>query len=246
MDVLDRATGYRQLAETVGLCLWHHVFKLGANVIDPAGDLEQHIGRLLARRILEHFGCPVRVAGLEHVERLERYGIASTHASFLDWAVLLGHFPVPVRFVAKRELIHVPVIGNYLRLRGVLIDRSKGEDAKAAIARAAREDLPWPILIFPEGTRSPDGAIGKFKPGGLRLLVEAGRSIVPVRISGTYEALSRNDVALRPRPLELLIGEAVPPDFGGSVEAVLAEVERRVRGLGAGGCGRAGRGASAL
>ncbi|MBN1773006.1 MAG: 1-acyl-sn-glycerol-3-phosphate acyltransferase [Deltaproteobacteria bacterium] len=235
MDVLDRATGYRQLAECVGLCLWHHVFKLGANVIDPAGDLEQQIGRLLARRILEHFGCPVRVAGLEHLAGLTRYGIASTHASFLDWAVLLGHFPAPLRFVAKRELVHVPVIGDYLRLRGILIDRSKGEDAKAAITRAAREDLPWPILIFPEGTRSFDGRIGRFKPGGLRLLVEAGRTIVPVRILGTYEALSRHDRSLRPRSLELLIGEAVPPGFGGGVEATLAEVERRVRGLGVGG-----------
>lgn len=234
MDVIVRLTGMRQLTECVGLCLWHHVFKLGANVIDPAGDLEQHIGRLLARRILEHFQCPVRVAGLEHVTRLDRYGIASTHASFLDWAVLLGHFPAPVRFVAKRELIHVPVIGNYLRLRGILIDRSKGEDAKAAIKRALQDGVPWPILIFPEGTRSPDGGIGKFKPGGLRLLVEAGRSVVPVRIRGTYEALSRHDRALRPRPLELLVGAPVPPDFGGSVEATLAEVERRVRALGEG------------
>ncbi len=235
MDVLARAIGYRQLAETVGLCLWHHVFKLGANVIDPAGDLEQHIGRLLARRILAHFRCPVRVEGLEHLAGLGRYGIASTHASLLDWAVLLGYFPAPVRFVAKRELIHLPVIGNYLRLRGILIDRSKGEDAKAAIARALRDDLPWPLLIFPEGTRSRDGGIGRFKPGGLRLLAEAGRSIVPVRIRGTYEALSRHDQALRPGPLEMLVGEPVPPDFGGSVEATLAEVERRVRALGSGG-----------
>ncbi|NMC69091.1 MAG: 1-acyl-sn-glycerol-3-phosphate acyltransferase [Myxococcales bacterium] len=230
-DLTTRLHGLRQLAECTGLCLWHHLFKLGANVIDPAGDIEQLIGRILARRILEHLGCPVRTEGLEHVAGLTRYGVASTHASYLDWAVLLGYFPAPLRFVAKRELVHVPVIGNYLRLRGILIDRSRGEDARAAIARAAREDIPWPILIFPEGTRSRDGSIGKFKPGGLRLLVEAGRPIVPVRIRGTYEALSRHDRAVRPRPLEMLVGAPVPPDFGG-VEAVLAEVERRVRALG--------------
>jgi len=231
-DLSTRLLGIRQLAECTAICVWHHLFKLGANVIDPSGDIEQIIGRILARRILDHLGCPVRTAGLEHVAGLERYAVASTHASYLDWAVLLGYFPAPLRFVAKRELLRVPVIGDYLRLRGILIDRARGEDARAAIARAAREDIPWPILIFPEGTRSWDGSIGRFKPGGLRLLAEAGRPIVPVRIRGTFEALSRHDRAVRPRPLEMLVGAPVPPDFGGSVEAVPAEVERRVRALG--------------
>jgi 1-acyl-sn-glycerol-3-phosphate acyltransferase len=149
--------------------------------------------------------------------------------------VLLGYFPDPVRFIAKRELAAVPVIGDYLRLRGILIDRRRGVGAREAIAAALADRHPWPILIFPEGTRTPDGTVQPFKPGGLRLIAAAGRPLVPVAVRGTFAAWPRHAKALRPGGhLELVIGAPVRPADYPSVEAALAEVERRVRALAAG------------
>jgi 1-acyl-sn-glycerol-3-phosphate acyltransferase len=221
----------RQMSELLALCGYYHLFKLGGNLIDgPEGVLEQRIGQLLARRLLRHLDLQVEVSGEKWVRDLQRYCVVSSHASHVDWAVLLGYFPSPLRFIAKKELARVPVIGSYLRLRGVLIDRSQGLDATQAIARAARDGQPWPILIFPEGTRSPDGTIRPFKTAGLRVLAEAGLSMVPVCILGTYEVFPRYARVIQTgRRLRLVIGEPVHPADYPSVSEAVAEVERRVR-----------------
>jgi 1-acyl-sn-glycerol-3-phosphate acyltransferase len=220
------------MAEVFAIAGYYHLHKLAANLIDRAeGVLEHRISQLLARRLLSHFGYRVELSGAERLEGLERYCVVSTHGSHLDWAVLLGHFPSPLRFIAKRELATMPVIGDYLRLRGVLIDRSRGPQALATIRAAASDGQPWPILIFPEGTRSRDGAIAPFRAGGLRVLAEAGLALVPVRISGTFEAFPRHAALLRTGgTFRLAIGAPVRPDHG-SLDERLALVEARVRAL---------------
>jgi 1-acyl-sn-glycerol-3-phosphate acyltransferase len=231
MDLREQLLGLRQMARMLGIGAGYHLVKLAGNLIDAdQGVIEQHISQLLARRLLQELQLTVEVRGAEKVKHLERCCVACSHASHLDWAVLLGFYPTPLRFIAKRELVRVPVVGSYLRLRGVMIDRSKGIDAKRAIAAAARDGQVWPILIFPEGTRSPDGELKPFKRGGLRLLVEAGLTVVPVRIHGTYEAYPRHALAIRTGlPLKLIIADPVRPEDHASVEDVMAEVERRVR-----------------
>ncbi len=126
----------------------------------------------------------------------------------------------------------MPVIGNYLRLRGVLIDRKRGKTAKDAIKAAAHDGQPWPILIFPEGTRSPDGQVQPFKAGGLRILVEAGRQVVPVSISGTYDSFPRQAKYIKTGvPLRMSIGEPVRPSDFATPDDAIVEIERRARAL---------------
>jgi len=231
MNVGEQLLGVSQVARVLGIGVGYHLVKLAGNIIDgDEGAIEHRVSQLLARRVLRELRLTVEVSGVEKVKGLERCCVACSHASHLDWAVLLAYYPSPLRFIAKRELAGMPVVGSYLRLRGVLIDRSKGIDARQAIAAAARDGQPWPILIFPEGTRSPDGQLKPFKRGGLRLLVEAGLTVVPVRIHGTYEAYPRHALAIRTGlPLKLIIADPVRPEDHASVEDVMAEVERRVR-----------------
>jgi 1-acyl-sn-glycerol-3-phosphate acyltransferase len=204
----------------------------GALIDEEEGVLEHHISHLLGRKLLSHLKMEVTVEGSENVEGLERYAVVSTHASYLDWAVLLGYFPLPVRFIAKRELIWIPVIGSFLKTRGILIDRKRGVDAKEAIRRATRVAQPWPILIFPEGTRSPDGKVHPFKRGGLRILVDAGLSLVPVCIQGTFDAFPRHATAIKTGcKLLMKVGQPVLPPDPPDREWMMAEVERRVRAL---------------
>lgn len=216
----------------LGLSGYHHIFRVAGEIIDgEQGVVEQRVSQLLGQRILERLDMDVTVTGLEHVPKDRRYCVVSTHASYLDWAVILGHFPKPVRFIAKKELARVPVIGSYLRSRGVLIDRAKGIDAARAIEAATHDDVPWPILIFPEGTRSSDGRLQPFKPKGLKILAEAGLLMVPVAITGTYDAFPRDALYIqRGRSIALHIGEPVDPGELG-VDAAVSEVERRIRAL---------------
>jgi 1-acyl-sn-glycerol-3-phosphate acyltransferase len=231
MELGRELRSLRQVTELLGIASAYHLVKLAGNLIDrEEGVIEHRISQLLARRILRHLEMHVEVTGAEKVRGLERYAVASTHASHLDWAVLLAHFPSPLRFIAKKELAGVPVIGNYLRLRGVLIDRKRGIDSRHAIAAAVNDGQPWPILIFPEGTRSHDGAVGPFRTGGLRIIVKAGLPLVPVCILGTFKALPRGSRLVQTgRRLRMIICDPVRPQDFPSVEATLAELERRMR-----------------
>ncbi len=233
MNLLRELKAVHQMGSLLAIATGYHLVKLAANQIDSEdGVLEQHVSQLLARRLLRQVKLEVDVRGAEQVEGLERYCVVCSHASHADWAVLLAHFPSPLRFIAKQELSSFPVIGHYLRRRGILIDRSKGHTARDAIIGALGDGEPWPILIFPEGTRSHDGTLGPFRKGGLRLLAEGGRPMVPVCIRGTFEALPRGTHLVHgDRLLRMVIGEPVRPGDYPSVDAALAEVERRMRAL---------------
>ncbi len=232
MDLKEELVRYGQACEALGIVSYYHLFKLMGNIVDgEEGIIEHRVSQLVARSLLRHMDLTVEVSGLDNVHGMKHYCVVCSHASHVDWAVLLGFFPSPLRFIAKKELVAVPVIGSYLRLRGILIDRSKGDNAKKAIRRAARDDSPFPILLFPEGTRSPDGEIKKFKTGGLRIMIDEGLVMVPVRITGTFEAFSRHARHIKTGGhLRMMVGEPVDPKD--DPQWAMDEVERRVNTLG--------------
>lgn len=227
-EELERGT---QALHMLGVAGYYHLFKLMGNIIDgEEGVLEHRVSQLFARTALRRLGMEVECSGTDKARGLARYAVVCSHASHLDWAVLLGYYPTPLRFIAKKELARVPVIGSYLKLRGILIDRKKGLDAKQAVKRAAEDQQPWPILIFPEGTRSQDGTLQPFKPGGLRLLAGAGRALVPVCITGTFEVFPRSAKYIKHGGrLRMVVGDPVDPADHDTVDQALAEVERRMR-----------------
>ncbi|NVB42877.1 1-acyl-sn-glycerol-3-phosphate acyltransferase [Pseudenhygromyxa sp. WMMC2535] len=202
------------------LISWFHVFKLIGNIIDRRdGVIEQHIARLMSRRILEVVRMNVHVEGEENCRGLEHYALASNHLSYLDWVLILAHFPHSVSFIAKRIVTLMPVFGSYLRNRGVLIDRRKGVSARTVIREAAQSS-PWPLVIFPEGTRSQDGELKPFKRAGIRILAEEGRKLLPVVLLGTFEALGKDDRAIRTRRrLGMIILPPLDPQELGVEEA---------------------------
>lgn len=203
-----------------GLISWFHLFKLSGNLIDRrAGVIEQHIARLMSRRILEVLDMKVTVEGLEHAKHIENYAVASNHLSYLDWVLILAEFPNSVSFIAKRMVTLMPVFGSYLRNRGVLIDRRKGQTARSVIDAAAGTS-PWPLLIFPEGTRSPDGNLQPFKRAGIRILADHGLKLLPIVLFGTYKALAKDARVLTTGcRLHMIILPPIDPKQVGAVEA---------------------------
>lgn len=211
---LNRAYQFTKLFSTA---LWYGFNRrLGGWIDHEEGILEQRVASLMCRKMLSDFGLSVTVEGAENLEKIDRrYAIISNHLSYLDWVIHLAAFPSPPAFIAKKEVTWYPVIGPYLQSRGVLIDRKAGFGARQAIAAAAKADQRWPILIFPEGTRSPDGELKEFKRGGMTVIAEANMPMVPVVILGSHEAFPKGKPTIRPnRRIKLIIGEPVEPgDF---------------------------------
>lgn len=147
-------------------------------------------------------GASVDVRGLENVDFSQNYVVVSNHQSMLDISLLSEHLrPLHPRYVSKVELARgVPGVSYNLRRGGsALIDRKNGAQAKSAIAEITRRvrEEKLTVVIFPEGTRSKNGQMKPFKPGGLRELLRGapGVPVLPVTSYGGSLLFSR---ALKP------------------------------------------------
>lgn len=116
--------------------------------------------------------------------------VVSNHASAAD-PVLLSFLPLDMRFVAKEELFHAPLVGWHLRLAGDIPLRRGDRASASAMTGACVDTLAHglSVMIFPEGTRSRDGALGRFRDGAFRVALAAGAPILPVALHGTTRCL---------------------------------------------------------
>ena len=118
--------------------------------------------------------------------RRRPYVVVANHESSAD-PFLLCWLPFEMRWVAKVSLFKLPIIGWLLRLGGdIKLLRGDGTSVRAMLAEArATLDTGLPVMIFPEGTRSPDGSLQRFKDGAFHLAIEAGVPVLPLAIEGT-------------------------------------------------------------
>jgi len=160
------------------------------------------LGPIWSRCILKACGIEVEVEGLEKIDRNGSYVLISNHLSNFDIFVILAALPLTIRFVAKKELLRLPIFGQALALSNhIVIDRSNPEEAIARINTrvAERSGGSFCILFFAEGTRSPDGKVHAFKKGGVSLAIRTGLPIVPMSISGTRKFLPKGQAIIHPR-----------------------------------------------
>jgi 1-acyl-sn-glycerol-3-phosphate acyltransferase len=132
----------------------------------------------------------------------------------VDIWVLLAVLPGTVRFLAKRELLRVPLFGWAMAAAGhIPINRRKLQSAFGSYETAARMvRAGTSAIVFGEGTRSRLGRLLPLKKGPFVLAIEAGVPIVPVYIAGTYDVLPKGRVALRRRPITVCLAEPIPTD----------------------------------
>ncbi len=128
-----------------------------------------------------------RVEGLEHIEKDKPYVIVINHQSMVD-IMMLYLVPMTFRWVSKREVYRIPFIGRFLLLHGdITIDRKQGSKAMRKVMEKGQMWLGRGVSVsmFPEGTRSKDGEIHRFKAGAFALAKEAGVGILPVVMDGS-------------------------------------------------------------
>ena len=171
------------------LCL---VLSAVALVVCWPFDRRRHVVHELSRLLVRLFyAVPPRwsrrIEGLEKIDRTKRYVILINHNSMFDIPILY-FVPLDFRWVSKREVWKIPFFGQLLFLHGdILIDRGRRAEA---MTRLLREGSLWldrgvSVAIFPEGTRSKDGEIHRFKAGAFQLAREAGAELLPVVLDGT-------------------------------------------------------------
>ncbi len=163
------------------------------------------------------FGIRRKLEGWETLPEAIRNGAPviffGNHASLLDPPLLISTLPDHPVFIAKKELGRVPVLGTAIKLAGfILIDRGHQRQAYASLQDAAlRIRAGQSVAIFPEGTRTTDGAVQPFKRGSFHLALEASVPLVPLAIRGGREILPKGSWRTKGGPYVLTVGDPLDP-----------------------------------
>lgn len=179
-----------------------------------APQIEEPLLREWMRGVLRWSGVDLTVDGLEHLDPAGRYVTVSNHQSLFDVPCINTALPVPVRFVAKRSLLKVPVFGPAMRAVGTVdIDRQDRQDT----ARRLREaqggvGRKCSIHFFAEGTRSQDGRLRAFKKGAAAMALSLQVPLVPLAVFGTRFIYPKGTfTGLKPGTAHVSIGRPIPP-----------------------------------
>ena len=175
-------------------------------------------------------GVRVRTRGLENLDPRRQYIFMSNHRSGADIvAIGCALWPFQIRFVAKKELLKVPVFGWGLwALKNIVIDRSNHLQAVRSYKVAGeRIRRGISVVVFPEGTRGVGETLLPFKKGGFVLAVETGTPIAPIAVVGTAAVLAKNSLKIESGEVEVRIG--APIETAGVALAEKDQIVRRVR-----------------
>ena len=196
--------------------IWLYTLVLGllalpGGLFDSSGRRLHWFSRTWSWLIMKTTLSPVKVIGLDQIDTTKPHVYAVNHASAMDIPVLYVYLPFQFRIVFKKELLAYPVVGWQLKRSGqVCIDQQKPTNSIAAIRSAVKSlKAGMPLVIYPEGGRTPDGEIKPFLPGAFFLAIKAQVDIVPVALIGTYELLPMDTYHIKCRPLEMRVGEPI-------------------------------------
>jgi 1-acyl-sn-glycerol-3-phosphate acyltransferase len=197
--------------------VWLYTIVLGLVAL-PAGMFDR-TGRRLhwfsyawSWLIMKTIVSPVKVTGLDKIDTSKPFVYAANHASALDIPVLYVNLPFQFRIAFKKELLAYPIVGWQLKRSGQICLDQQNPSRSVGSIRSALKGLKagMPLVIFPEGGRTPDGEIKPFLPGAFFLAIKAQVEIVPVALVGTYELLPMDTYHIKCRPLEMRVGEPIP------------------------------------
>jgi len=181
-------------------------------LLGRSGRWPSFFQRLWAQWLLRTNGIRLKLQGMENLQKDQSYILVSNHASILDIPAIIYASPFPVRFFAKKSLLWFPIFGWFLSLAGhIVIDRQSAPSALKSLKRASsflKKGIS--IVVFPEGTRTPDGEVKEFKRGAFLLAQHSKFPVVPVCVSGTYQILPRQGWCFLPGTVCIRMGEPIP------------------------------------
>jgi 1-acyl-sn-glycerol-3-phosphate acyltransferase len=197
--------------------------------VDSSGDLGHRCARAWAWLILRTTGVRVDVRGLEHIDPRCSYVFAANHQSIYDIPIVFWSLPLQLRIIAKASLGRFPFLGWHLQRTGhLLIDRTNpGAGVLKRMARLVSGARS--LVVFPEGTRSLDGHVGRFKGGTFLLAIDADLPVVPLSIARSRFVMMKGRLMTCPGDVTLTVH---PPITTAGVSREQArELAERVRAI---------------
>ena len=182
-----------------------------SSLFDRDGRIQHWFAHTWAKMILKILGVRVKQQGLENVDYSRPAVYAANHLSALDIPVLYATLPIQFRILAKKELFAYPFLGWHLRRSGqIAVDQSDARASLRSLNRAGetlREGMP--LVVFPEGGRSPNGELQPFMGGAFYSALKAQVPVVPIVITGVRELLPMNSFHVLPGEADVLYCHAV-------------------------------------
>jgi len=216
---------YTAVLGTVGIALC---------LVVPGGSAFMPLARLWSRLILKTYGVGFRPVYDKALDPTRPCVYIANHQSQFDIPSLFLSMPCDFRMVAKRELLYIPIFGWALWLAGfIFIDRRDRDRAIRRLDRTLRKiRRGTSVVVFAEGTRSPDGRLLPFKKGGFVLALKAEVPIVPVSIRGGHRILPKGSLRVRPGTIDVVFGAPIPTSAfsspSRSKEELIMEVRARI------------------
>lgn len=182
-----------------------------AGLFNPYSNFSNGVVRTWAKSLLWASGIKVHVLGREKLDLRQPVVYMANHQSTFDILATVVAIPGTVRFIAKKELFRIPVFAQGMRMVGMIsIDRGNSKEAQKSLADTAqRMKQGVSVIIFPEGTRSRDGKIHRFKKGGFVLAIKGKFPIVPLVIRGSFGIMRKKSLKVGKGRIEIEFLEPV-------------------------------------
>ncbi|MFB3854995.1 MAG: lysophospholipid acyltransferase family protein [Vicinamibacterales bacterium] len=195
---------------------------VASSLYDSRGRFAHGCARLWSWLILATTGVAVHVYGLGRLDPGRTYVFVSNHQSIYDIPIVFSTLPYQVRIIAKQSLARFPFLGWHLSRTGhMLVDRSRPDRARIFRRWSDLVSEGLSLIVFPEGTRSMDGTVGRFKAGSVLLAMQVGLPIVPISIVNSRCVMRKGRMMTRPGHVDLVIHDVI--ETSGNRETTVEE-----------------------
>jgi 1-acyl-sn-glycerol-3-phosphate acyltransferase len=205
---------------------------IGSSVFEKRGYFAHWCARTWSRLILGTTGVHVTVRGLERLVPGRTYVFVANHQSIYDIPILFWSLPYQLRIIAKASLGRFPFLGWHLRRTGHMLVNRRRPDREAIFGWASRLTAQGlSLIVFPEGTRSRSGRVGRFKRGSFYLALAGGLPVVPISVVGSRHVMLKGRLATYPGRVRVVVHDPIdtsaladvdPAVFAERVKAVIA------------------------
>jgi 1-acyl-sn-glycerol-3-phosphate acyltransferase len=200
-----------------------------AGLLSRTGNLAFSISKIWAYTMLAVSFVRTEIKNKEKIQQGTSYIIISNHQSLYDIIALVTALGIQYRWFIKKEILKIPIFGYALYAsRNIFIDRVNTASAIESINKGI-DRLPKgvSVMVFAEGTRSPDGQIHEFKKGGFVTAVRRKIPILPVTVNGSRRVLPKGSLVVKPGKIQVVIGD--PIDTSGYTADTVQELIDKTR-----------------
>jgi len=210
---------------TVILC----IFIIPAGMLSRTGNLAFSLSKLWAYTMLAVSFVRTGIKNKDKIQKGTSYIIISNHQSHYDIITLVTRLDIQFRWIIKKEILKIPIFGYGLNAsRNIFIDRTNTNSAIDSINKGF-DRLPRgvSVMVFAEGTRSPDGQIHEFKKGGFVAAVQRIIPILPVTVNGSRRVMRKGSFILKPGKIQVVVGD--PIDTSSYTSETIPELINKTR-----------------